>query len=431
MTKAVVLKARYVFPVTAAPIRDGAMAIQDGRIVAVGRSIAITSDAASLVDLGNVALLPGLINAHTHLEFSDLPAPLGTPGIGLVDWIGRLMEYRRTLDSAAVASAVRHGLSESVGHGTVALGEIAQPGWPPSEITAADPAITLFLELIAPTAARVEGAIAMAREFIRAADLKSQISNLKSKIQNPKYSRGLSPHSPYTVHPALLQAVAALSAEHRVPLAMHLAESQEEMELLQSGSGPLRDLLEARGAWDGTVVRPGARPLDYLRTLECAHRLLVIHGNYLDAEEIAFLSARRRQMAVIYCPRTHAWFVHAPYPLQELISAGVTVGLGTDGRGSSPDLSILAEMRAVVQRHPQVARETVLRLGTLGGAAALGLDSQLGSLEPGKAAALIAIALPDGDAADPHDLLLTGQGQVVARWERKSLNRKRSAFPTP
>ena len=161
-----------------------------------------------------------------------------------------------------------------------------------------------------------------------------------------------------------------------MPLAMHLAESREEIEFLRDGRGPFRELLESRGVWDPTARPRGARPLDELRMLSRAHRALVVHGNYLDDEEIDFLGRQRRQMAVVYCPRTHAWFGHARYPLEKLLAAGAIVALGTDSRASSPDLSLLAEMRHVAREFPAMSRATILELGTLGGARALGLDAR-------------------------------------------------------
>jgi len=196
---------------------------------------------------------------------------------------------------------------------------------------------------------------------------------------------------------------------------MHLAESREEIDFLREGRGPLRELLESREAWDPTARPYGSRPLDELQVLARAHRAVVVHGNYLDDEEIDFL-ARRRQMASVYCPRTHAWFDHKRYPLEKLLAAGATVALGTDSRASSPDLSILAEMRHVAQVFPAVSRATILELGTLGGARALGLDARIGTLEPGKRANLAIVALPEDAAADPYEMLLDAAGAVVGTW---------------
>jgi cytosine/adenosine deaminase-related metal-dependent hydrolase len=197
---------------------------------------------------------------------------------------------------------------------------------------------------------------------------------------------------------------------------MHLAESREELELLRHGSGPLQSFLEEIGAWDptgGPFARLGTRPLDYLRQLAAAHRVLVIHGNFLDDEERAFLGEHRGHMAVVYCPRTNDWFAHGSYPLDQLLAAGVVVALGTDGRGSSPDLSLLAEMRLAFKRHPAVLGPRILQMGTIHGAAALGCQDRVGTLESGKQADLAIVALPDRDAADPHELLFNSTEPVV------------------
>ncbi len=392
------LKARYVFPVRGEPIPDGTVTIADGRIQRVGPA----RSGESLEDLGNVALLPGLVNAHTHLDLSAVEQPLGQPGSGMAAWIRDVIAFRRKAGGNR-AAAVQRGLRESAAYGVTTLGDIVQPGGMP-QTAAGAPDVTWFLELIAPTAARVAPAVGLARQHLEQAEALAPAR------------LGLSPHAPYTVHPDLLAALVSLSARDRIPLAFHLAESLDEMQLLQSGGGPIRALLEELGGWSPQLVQPGARPLDYLRKLAGANRTLVIHGNYLDEEEIAWLGAHAEPMAVIYCPRTHARFGHRRYPLEALLAAGATVALGTDSRATAPDLSLLAEIRHVARTYPEIGRDVVLELGTLRGAKALGRDADRGSLEPGKRADLVAIALPDGDAADPYALWLDTDGPVIAAW---------------
>lgn len=422
------LRARYVFPATGDLIPDGTVSIDGDRIVSVGPWGAGVPPAMKYPDspaparhagetpalqashetrdLGNVAILPGLVNAHVHLDFSGLSAPLGQRGIGLVDWIRLAMGYRRQ-----TAGPDRHpvalGLAESLCSGVTTLGEIAQPDWPLDAIAASPPGVTVFQELIAPTVDRVAAAVELARSHLTTGPLTLWERGETSCL-------GLSPHAPYSVHFDLLRAAVELSRDKKIPLAMHLAESREESELLRSGSGPFRTLLEELGAWDATAIRPQSRPLDYLRHLALAHRALVIHGNYLDDEEIAFLGAHREQMAVVYCPRTHDWFAHNAYPLEKMLAAGATVALGTDGRGSSPDLSLLAEMRFAAQRHPAIGLDKILRMGTIDGARALGRDEEIGSIAPGKQADLAIVALPDRATADPYQLLFDSTEPVVA-----------------
>ena len=289
------------------------------------------------------------------------------------------------------------------------LGDIVQSDGP---LVASPVEVTAFLELIAPTAARVAGAVERATTYVggdSSRRLYGEILYLR---------RGLSPHAPYSVHPELLKAVVELSSRCEMPVAMHLAESPEELELLRTGAGPLRTFLEELDTFDATAIPPGTRPIDYLRLLASAHRALVVHGNYLDDEAISFLGAQAVRMSVVYCPRTHAYFAHRPYPLEKMLAAGATVALGTDGRASAPDLNLLAEMRFAALRHPRVPLAEILRMGTLYGASALGRETQLGSLEPGKRADLAIVSLPDRAASDPYELLFDPAASVIAVYSR-------------
>jgi cytosine/adenosine deaminase-related metal-dependent hydrolase len=404
-----------VFPINGDPISDGAVCMEGERIVACGASAQFASQ--ELHDLGNVAILPGLINAHVHLDFSDLLAPLGYRGIPFVDWIRQVMAFRQ--QSASIdRQSLSRGLDESLRSGVTALGDIVQPGRP---LAASPIEVTSLLELIAPTADRVAAAVELAKSYLNAGCCGSCTAGPERVWQSnchPNISSmsnvGLSPHAPYSVHPDLLTAVVELSKQYKIPVAMHLAESREELELLQHGRGPLRNFLEELGAWDATAIPRGSRPMDYLRLLADAERALVVHGNYLDDEEIALLGAAADRMSVVYCPRTHDWFAHRDYPLEKLLAAGATVALGTDGRGSSPDLNLLEEMRFAAGKHPGVPLADMLKMATINAARALGRETEIGSLVRGKRADLAIVALPDRSAADPHELLFAPAASVVA-----------------
>ncbi len=197
---------------------------------------------------------------------------------------------------------------------------------------------------------------------------------------------------------------------------MHLAESREELELLNLGSGPFRDMLEAVGAWDPADKARLSCVLDYLTELARAERSLVIHGNYLDDEEIEFVADHAERMAVVYCPRTHRFFDHDSYRLADMLAAGVTLALGTDSRASNPDLCMLEEIRAAVEAHPAVSPVTILELATLGGARALGLRDRVGTLETGKRADLVAVQVVSARGDDPVELLLGDESFVAGTW---------------
>jgi cytosine/adenosine deaminase-related metal-dependent hydrolase len=219
------------------------------------------------------------------------------------------------------------------------------------------------------------------------------------------------------VHRELLRRAATISKSKHIPLAMHIAESREELKLLATAGGPLRIMAEEFGAWTPAAIRLGSRPLDYLQQLANADRALVIHGNYLTAEEIEFVAERRERMSIIYCPRTHERFGHSPYPLVKMLKAGTLVALGTDSRASNPDLSLFAEMRHVATHHLE-SPTTVLEMGTINGAKALGIANEVGSLDVGKFADLAIVNLPDSRSNDPLEALLDAESKVVSTYFR-------------
>jgi cytosine/adenosine deaminase-related metal-dependent hydrolase len=394
----VALQARWVLPVEQPPIEHGLVTIGGGKILAVGEN----RSGRPPRDLGEVALLPGLVNAHTHLEFSLLDKPLGEPGLPFPQWIGCVVEYRRTQAKTLMVEtdgfqrfrrrAAERGLAEIQAGATAAIGEIATPGWPRECFPVAGLYTTIFLELLGLDAGQQEQLLALATSFV--ADLQDMGRTLRP---------GISPHAPYTVSPDLLKKVCELSAQERFPVAMHLAESLAEIELLASHSGPLVEQLQTMKAWHPGAIWRGISPRDYLELLAAAHRALVIHGNFLGESDWQFLAGRRDRMSVVYCPRTNSYFKHGRYPLAEMLAAGVRVAVGTDSLATSPDLSLLAELRHIVREHPAVPPGEVLNLGTLAGAKALGLESRLGSITPGKEASLAVAQLPD--PADPWSIL--------------------------
>ena len=398
------LRARWVFPVVGPPIENGVVTIRGERIESVGHATATVADA---IDLGNAAILPGLVNAHTHLEFSSLAEPLGDPAMPMADWIRRLVAYRRSRTDAERNQAIITGLAECRRSGTTSIGEIATGALSAiAELPGAEcPAnLSVFLELLGLAPGRID------------ANLQAAAVHLG---QQPTSSvrLGLSPHAPYTVHPELLRRAVALSQSQHVPLAMHVAESCEEIELLATGSGPLRAMLEEFGAWSADAIPVESRPLDYLQRLAEADRALLIHGNYLDAEEIDFIAARRRRMSIVYCPRTHHRFGHDAYPLAKMLAADALVALGTDSRASNPDLDLLAEMRHVAEHHA-VAPSRIVEMGTINGAMALGVADEVGSLEPGKFADLAIVRLPDAARNDPYESLFDLRSTVVSTYHR-------------
>jgi len=379
------LRARVVFPVAAPPIEGGVIVLHNGRIAEVGRRV---PPGTPEQDLGEVALVPGLVNAHCHLEFSSRKSPLGKPGMDFNQWVRLVIGQRQT--SARVGKAITLGLAASVDAGVTTVADICRVVSPAYMSSETSPRLVLLQEAIGYSQARAASATAGAEANL------AELAELATEADADRVTLGVSPHAPYTASPALVRELVSVAIERGAPVALHLAESEEELELINTGSGPFQELLEERGMWDPWAIQRGASPMDYLRIMTKAPRALVVHGNYLDDAALAMMGRHAGAMSLVYCPRTHAYFGHPEYPLAQALSMGVRVCLGTDGLGSNPDLSLLSEMREVARRHPQIGPETILRMGTLSGAEGLGLERVAGCIRPGMPADLTAIPLPKG-----------------------------------
>lgn len=399
------LRARLVLPMNSPPIDGGVITLAHGRIVGVGENLSSQHP----VDLGDVALLPGLINAHTHLEFSNRTGPLGTPGMPFPDWIEMVVNNRRRATSRESAMfgpserllAFRQGIRESLHGGVTAIGNTSTWSISDTMLPSSAPHCFEFREWLGLNETTVSEQLELMRSY--AAEPVSE-----------RIMRGLSPHAPYTTAPELVRAAAKFSKTHRLNLAMHLAESPEELRLLSRGDGPFRDVLERLGAWQPRAVPGGHTPSHYLEILAKAHRSLVIHGNFLQPRDWDCLARNRDRMSLVYCPRTHHFFGYPPYPLDRMRHAGVRVVLGTDGRASNPDLEAFKELQFVTGRHTEISPRDVLCMMTVDAAEALGCTQRMGSLERGKNADLVEVKLGQTANAnsDPYAAVLDEQSQV-------------------
>jgi cytosine/adenosine deaminase-related metal-dependent hydrolase len=365
------LTARWVFPVAGPPLERGWVTVAGDRIAAVGAH----RDRRPDVDLGNVAVLPGLVNAHTHLDLTGMRG-LAAPSADFTGWLRQVVAHRRGRSPEQVQADVREGLADSLWYGTTLLGDISGNGMSWKALTEAPLRAVVFLELLGLPYERVEPVRVNANAW------------LESHRATPTCRPGLSPHAPYSVHVNLFTEANEMAQEQALPLATHLAETAEELELLREHRGPFVRFLEELGVWDPTgLVRRPTLAMRYCCTKQV--RTLLVHGNYLSPSAVVPSSG-----TLVYCPRTHAAFGHAPHPFREFLARGVRVALGTDSLASNPDLSVLAEARFLHERHPDVPGDVVFRLMTLSGAEALGWQDAAGSLEPGKSADLVAVPLP-------------------------------------
>ena len=384
------LRAALLFPTHKHPEIDVWVNVRDGQITSIG-----PAEEKVRYDPDDFAVLPGLVNAHAHLEFSDLQTPLGKRHMPLAEWIGEVLAWRTSRERKTTHQRVAEGIAQSVAAGVVAIADIVSED---ASFTDTPLYYRAFQELIATN----DEQIAIAIEKIHSFDAE--------KNESSQY--GLSPHAPYSVAKPIWEKVVARATASNIPLAVHLAETRDELIFLATGEGRFDDLLATRGVHDFAAA--GKNPLSFLKILAAAPRTLIAHGNYLSDEEIKFLAQYNDHFTVVYCPRTHAYFGHDTYPLESMLDAGVQVAIGTDGRGSNPDLSLSREMQHIAQTHPAVSGETILQMGTLAGACGLGLADRIGTLKSGKEASLAVIRLADDPHRDPHARLLDRKSEVVA-----------------
>jgi aminodeoxyfutalosine deaminase len=314
-------------------------------------SVALANDSTASLDvsIGNYCIVPGLINSHTHLDLSDIASPIAATE-HFSDWLKSVVHFRSTnsqnsnLESVAAADL---GWKESLDAGVQYVLDISHPR---IEDNCERSAIrrTLFSELISTKASR-------AKQTWKAAIAASKNRALPGEF-------GLSPHAPYTTTRYVVKKAAERCRQESWPLMMHLAESQDEVEWLQTGSGPLQDFMEQVVGEELLSTKQRLSMVEYVDALSRASCSFLVHGNYLDEPSLDLLQKVRERVSIVYCPRTHAHFGHDAYPLQKLFDLGIDVYLGTDSRASNPDLSILSEARFVRQLYPWTTAEQIFRM---------------------------------------------------------------------
>ena len=394
--------ARWIFPVEGEPVENGVLRIRDGRIDEIVERGPWRPDIA----LGNAAIVPGFVNAHTHLELESIVGDDPKMTVDEIDWLRRVIAQRRTRGPGEAEAAIDRNLGDSIRAGTTLLADITTAGASWKAISDAPIRAVVFSEVIG---------LRRDRAFETSRGAWEWLASIRPEDQIRACARpGLSPHAPYSTVGWLYER----AAQSGLPLTTHLAEMPEEAILLKGGRGRLRSFLEDIGAWDPEWEAIGPRPADYVRKggLRKAD-WLIAHGTYLEPEDFWQLRSEAapedQRVAVAYCPRTHARFGHAPHPFREMLARGVVVCLGTDSRASSPSLSVLDEARFLYRADPSLGGRLLLTMATLFGSWALRADAVTGSLKSGKSADLAFVALPDREDSDPYALLFDSDRPVV------------------
>lgn len=393
-----VYTARWVLPITAAPIEHGAVGVRDGKIAYVGP--AADAPAGERRDLGDALLLPGLVNSHTHLELTAMRGFL--EGLEFDAWLHRLTTSRRVAlgDRDLVVACSRAGIAEGLRAGITTYADTSSTGATLEAMVGARVRGVMYMEVFGPDPAQCAGAIA---------GLRQAVDHL-APLATERVGLGVSPHAPYSVSDDLFAATVALARERALPMAVHLAESEAEERYTMHADGPFAANQRARGM---NVVRRGRRPVEALAANGAlGARPLLIHCVRLDDADVRRIAASG--CAVAHCPASNAKLGHGIAPARELLDAGVTVGLGSDSVASNNRMDVLEEARLAVlfqnarcSRQDALTAAAALELATLGGARALGLAGRIGSLQVGKEADLVGFTLAGGRGLPVHDPVAT------------------------
>lgn len=375
--------ARWVLPIAHPALRDATVAVEGSRIAWVGpRAGAPPGDD---VELGDVILMPGLVNVHTHLELTAMRGFLEE--LDFADWILRLAAAkRRVLSRDDLLDAARLGIVEGLHAGITTYADTCDSGVAFDAMHEAGVRGIMYQEVFGPDPAQCEASLA---------ELRARVAALRPR-ETALVRAGISPHAPYTVSDRLFAACAALAREERLPMAVHVAESVHESQLVERAEGIFADGLRRRGLPQAPRGRSPVALLHRTGVLDAAP--LLIHCVRVDNADVALM--RDANAAVAHCPASNGRLGHGIAPLRELLDAGLRVGLGSDSVASNNRMDLLEEARlaalfqgARTQRaHALTAREAIA-LATVGGARALGLEARIGTLEPGKDADLAAFAL--------------------------------------
>jgi aminodeoxyfutalosine deaminase len=394
-------QADWLLPISDEPIRRGWVSMAAGRVTGVG-----AGGAAGATDLGRAAILPALVNVHTHLELSYLHERVPA-GDAFSTWVRTVMALRREYpDPSApeILAAARRAIAAARTSGTGLVGDISNTLVTVPLLRDAGVAAQVFHELlgfnVADPAARVAAASA-AIDAVRAFESDVRLS--------------LAAHAPYSVSPGMFRSIRAAVDEGPVPLtSVHLGESAEEVEFLQRGTGSFRTLLEDLHVWAPEWEAPGTTPVGYLSDLGFLDRsALVVHGVQFTGDDLSRLAALGATVAC--CPRSNVYVGVGSPPLEAFYAMDVNVAFGTDSLASVKDLNLFMELKEARRIAPRVPARRLLESATLTGARALGFGDDFGSIGTGKRATLIAVRVPAG-VDDVEEYLVGGIEPDEVTW---------------
>ena len=389
----------------------GAVFISHGTIIDAGPASAIIRrfPGKKIVQLPDAVILPGLVNVHAHIELPFLRNSIRANSFS--EWVLNLIRAKKELNQDDYVLSSKGNINALILTGTTTVGEICTHGISPILLKKSRLRTIVFDEII-----RMED-----REG-KSSDFKVQSSDRR---QSSLLQHGLSPHTPYTVSEKVLREVAAIAEKKDLKLAVHVAESKDELRLLQRKKSGLEKLYQF-AHWDLSWAPKGASSFEYLNRIGLlSPRLLAVHAVQVTDNDIQLI--RNAKTSIAHCPRSNKELNVGKMPLKKFLDAGITVGLGTDSLASVPTLNMWDEMRYAyrIHRRDDISPEDIFGIATIGGAKALGLDKEIGTIEPGKKADIIAVPLPKKNTGDLYsDLLRETKSCIMTMVNGKILYQK-------
>jgi cytosine/adenosine deaminase-related metal-dependent hydrolase len=391
--------ARWVVPIARPAFENGAVGVRGGRITFVGPAAEAPAD--DVVDLGDCALLPGLVNTHTHLELTVMRGWLEE--LPFRRWIIRLTKARQeVLNQERLLASARVGIAEGLLSGITTYADTCESGVVHTALREMGVRGAMYLEVFGPQPEQ-------SRQALK--DLATKVA--KHRAADTQLVRtGISPHAPYSVSDALFNGASEMAIAEKLPVAIHAAESEAEQRLVTEGEGDFADALRARSI---NVMPRATSTISLLdRTRMLRARPLLIHCVRVDADDLHRIADHGCKIA--HCPASNAKLGHGAADLCAMLEANVAVGLGSDSVASNNRMDVLDEARLAVlfaratrRQFDAIPTVAAIDLATRGGATALGLDAEVGTIEVGKAADLAAFPMDEAynlPMQDPESALL-------------------------
>lgn len=404
-----IIAGRWVLPISQAPISNGAVVVKDGLIKEVGKKsqlLKVYPD-EKIVDLGEVVILPGFVDTHTHLEFSTFRGTCRD--VPFWAWKLELAEKSRFFTEEDWEISAQLGALEALQAGVTCIADITKTGASLKTAKVAGLRGVIFYEVSEMDSAKVEKVMEEAE---------SKVGEWQKTVQGSLLQVGISPYSAYNVTPPLLKQVAQFAKDKGLYLATHLAGSKEEYDFVKFGAGPLAHQYREAMGWESHLWQPlGVSPVKYLENWGLFETpLLAVHCIQVDDYDIDVLE--RYDVRIAHCPRTSAKLGMGAAPLTKFLQRGIKVGLGTDSPASNYAMDFFDEMRvglllqrSLVKEVEALSTRKFVEMATLGGAQSLGLDEKIGSLEQGKEADLIAV-----DISEAHQFLGENPYNLLVYW---------------